>query len=50
MVTSELLAGACETVSVQNWPWATETLMSGLLEVAWNDWLALVVALPSSAT
>ena len=37
MVTSLALAGACETVSVQNWPWAIETWMSGLLEVAVND-------------
>src|SRR5271157_2200441 len=34
------------TVTVQNCPWATETLMSGLLDVAVNVW-GSVVPLPS---
>ncbi len=46
MVTSVLLAAVCDTVRVQNCPCATETLMSGLLDVAVNDWLELVLPLP----
>src|SRR5208337_1856901 len=50
MVTSLLLAAVCETVTVQNCPWATETLMSGLLVVAVYVWLELVLPLPSRAS
>src|SRR5208283_5517933 len=52
MVTSLLFAGVCETVTVQNCPWvpttggATDTLMSGLLDVAVNVW-GSEVPLPS---